>query len=269
MPKTITVTTDDDVLDKSTFPGANPNPEDGKGTPPADKKAGKKDTPPADDGQPKRVKVKVGEHELETDESSAAAINALMKQNTDLYAYLRNIQPPANNTGKDKDTKGSKADAEEYDYETELFANPKEAVKRLRAEIKAEITGELENKYNRAESEKEMWKIFYKENEDLKEEKWMVDAVLQRDYASLKDLPASEAMKKLATSVKKELLRLKGGRSDADNANTELEGSGNARLNAKKSGHSQEDEVPSLSALIRQRQEARRKAQSGSLRAKE
>lgn len=203
----------------------------------------------------KKVKVKVGDTELETDESSAAVINALNKQTTDLYAYLKGItngQPAAKPAVKDD----KKAD---YDWETELFVNPKEALSRLRAEIKAEVKEEMTGAYNAAESSKQFWTAFYNDHADLKEHDFYVRAILQRDYAQLENMPASEGATELAKRVKKELLKMSGGKSNSDEEHRPLEG-GSTRANAKSASQKPEDVVPSIGELIRRRQAGRRAA---------
>lgn len=202
----------------------------------------------------KKVKVKVGDTELETDESSAAVINALNKQTTDLYAYLKGI------TGTPQAKPAAKEDnKDEYDWETELFVNPKEALKRLRSEIKEEVKAEMTTAYNGAESSKQFWAAFYADHAELKEHDFYVKAILQRDYAQLENMPASEGATELAKRVKKELLKLSGGKSNADETHRPLEG-GSTRANAKSASQNVEDVVPSIGELIRRRQAGRRAA---------
>lgn len=202
----------------------------------------------------KKVKVKVGDTELETDESSAAVINALNKQTTDLYAYLKGI------TGTPKAPEPKKEDKKaDYDWETELFVNPKEALARLRQEIKAEVKEEMTGAYNAAESSKQFWTAFYKDHEELKEHDFYVRAILQRDYAQLENMPASEGATELAKRVKKELLKMSGGKSNSDEEHRPLEG-GSTRANAKNPSQKPEDVVPSIGELIRRRQASRRTA---------
>jgi len=247
--KPVAKPTDKDVLDPNhPFNDADPdNPNDG-----IDPDTGKKVTAKAGDG-PKRVKIKVGDNELETDEASGAAITALMKQNSDLYAYLKSIQttPAKKEEPKEK--------AKDYDWDTELFVNPKEALARLRSEIKAEVKAEMTEAYNGAETEKEFWRTFYKQHESLKEHDTFVKAILQRDYKKIADLPASEAAEKLAEAVKREILKMTGGKSHSDADDRPLEG-GSTRANAKPSGQKGEDVIPSIGELIRQRQRRMREA---------
>lgn len=241
--------TDADVMDPNhPFNGADPdNPMDG-----IDPDTGKK-AAPADTG---KTKVKVGDTELEVDAATAGVITALNKQNQDLYAYLKGITNTPQTKPAKEDPKDKK---EEYDWETELFVNPKDAIKRLRAEIKDEVKAEMTQAYNGAESSKQFWAAFYNDHGDLKEHDFYVRAILQRDYAQLENLPASEGAAELAKRVKKELLKLSGGKSNADETHRQLEGS-STRSNAKSTSQKPEDVVPSIGELIRRRQASRRAA---------
>lgn len=237
---------------------ANPNPtpepiEDPSGTftqppdPKAKTPAAKKDDAPA------RVKVQLGDKEIETDETSAAALQSLLQANAQMAEF---IQKGFKTPGK-PDPAPKK---EEFDYETALFTDPKGAIARLRAEIKQEVIGEVTAAYSAAESKKDFWSAFYTDNADLKSEKMIVDAVMARDWTKLKDLSPAEAGKKLAEAAKKELMRLSGGTSKADPDARPIEGSGNNKNSAPNSKTTDPNEVTSLSDVIRRRKEARAKA---------
>ena len=232
--------------DKGAFSGKADEGDKGK----------KKEAPAGDDGAGKseKVKVRVGNDEIETDAASAAAINALMQNNSQLYDYIKQAglgKQPAD------DGKGKKAG---YDYATGLFTEPEEALKRLREEIKAEVKGEITTAYNAAESQKDFWTGFYKDNSDLADEKMIVNAVMTRDWATLKDLAPAAAAKKLAEAAKKELMRISGGKSPSDDNARGVEG-GSTKNSAPAGKKTDDDKVLSLSDIIKKRQEARRKAQ--------
>lgn len=211
-----------------------------------------KKAPAADEGKTEKVKVRVGNDELETDAASAAAINALLQNNNQLYDYIKNM------TGKPAPKDEGKKPG--YDYATGLFTEPEEALKRLREEIKAEVKGEITTAYNAAETQKDFWQGFYKDNSDLSDEKMMVNAVMTRDWAILKDLAPAAAAKKLAEATKKELMRISGGKSPSDDNARQIEG-GSTKNSAPAGKKSDDDKVLSLSDIIKKRQEARRKAQ--------
>lgn len=204
-------------------------------------------SPPA---APERVKVKVGNEEIETDAASAAAINALMTNNAQLADMIRKGTQPAAPTKK----------ADTYDYATGLFTEPEVALARLRAEMKAEIMGEVTAAYTTAETKKDFWAGFYTDNDDLAGEKLIVNAVMARDWDKLKDLSAADAAKKLSEASKKEIMRLSGGKSPSDPDHRPIEGGGD-RKTAPKGGNPEPEKVLSISDVIRARKEAQRKAQ--------
>lgn len=216
-----------------------PQPPEGKGAA----------APPA---APERVKVKVGNEEIETDPTSAAALNALLQNNAQMRQLIEKgfTQPAATPPKKDA----------AYDYATGLFTEPEVALARLRAEIKQEIVGEVTASYTQAETRKDFWAGFYADNADLVPEKLIVNAVLGRDWDKLKELPAAEASKKLSEAAKKEILRLSGGKSPSDPNPRPVEGVGDGKT-PPASGKPGEEKITSISDVIRARKEARRKAQ--------
>lgn len=241
-------------------PNANPDAEvlDGKGVfnQDPDDAGGADDNKPAPKAKSKAdddlVTVKVGDQEMRTDAASAAVINALLQSQSQMEAFIKNGYKPAAAPPAPK--------ADDFDYDTELFTNPKGAVERLKAEIRKEITTEMRGEYNAAESSKTFWNTFYSENADLKDEKLIVTAVLNRDWAKLKDMDAPKAAKHLAEATKKEIMRLSGGKSASDPDFRGEEGGSNK--GPKPKAPVDDSNTPkSLSAIIRDRQEARRKAQ--------
>lgn len=227
---------------------------DDKGAFSGDDGAGKKAKPAAKVETPvEKVKVRVGNDEIETDAASAAAINALMQSNSQLYGYLQQMQGTQKPKAEEK-----KAG---YDYATGLFTEPEVALQKLRDEIKAEVKGEITTAYTAAETQKGFWNSFYKDNKDLEDEKMLVNAVMARDWNSLKDMSPEAAAKKIAENTKKEIMRLNGGKSPSDPDAREVEGGGANKKAAPNGGNSDDNKVLSLSEIIKKRQEARRKAQ--------
>lgn len=230
--------------------GALSGPPEDNTNVPSEKKQKKDDTPA-------RVKVKIGDTELETDPGSAAALNSLLQMNAQLTAAMQAGYRAPNGSNSPP----AKKEADAYDYETGLFTEPAVALKRLREEIKSEVKAEMTGQYNAAETKKEFWSSFYTANTDLKDEKLIVDAIVQRDWNKLSSMSIEDASKAIATAAKKEIMRLSGGKSSADEGDqNNLEG-GSTKKIPSKSGNSGQPEVTSLSDVIRKRQEARRKAQ--------
>lgn len=233
--------------DKGTFSGAaNPGDQGKKAADPSDTSGSK-----VNNAQPALVKVRVGNETIETDVASAAFMNAMMGQ-------IQILNEQVQKQGKPVDDKKNKKD-DAYDYSTGLFTETQVALDKLRAEIKAEVKAEMTGAYTAAETQKEFWSSFYEENKDLKGEKMLVNAILSHHYSKLSNLPVADAAKELSTLVKKELLRLSGGKSDSDSTNTAIEG-GSTRKSAPSGGQGDSGKILSLSDIVRKRQEARRKA---------
>lgn len=236
--------------DKGVFSGktGDDNDDDDDQDPPAGKPAAKSKA------NADKVKVTIGDQELETDAASAAVINSMLQMNQEMAAMIRNGYKTAAPEAKPA------AKAEEFDYETELFTNPKGAIARLRAEITQEVETKLSGQYQADQSSKAFWGQFYSDNKELKEEKMIVNAVLQRDWAKLKDMDGPKAAKALAEATKKEIMRLSGGKSESDPDFREEEGGSN-KGRQRKDPPKDDDEPKSLSDIVRARQAQRRNAQ--------
>lgn len=92
----------------------------------------------------------------------------------------------------------------EPDIETLWFENPKAAAQKLRQEIRQEITGE----YQRDQAIRSFWDGFYRGNDDLREDDFIVNAVFQRHFDQLADLAPAKAAETLADLTRKEIIRL-------------------------------------------------------------
>lgn len=144
---------------------------------------------------------------------------------------------------------------EETDYETLLFTDPKGAIQKLREEIKAEVTGEIKTQQNNIEMEKQFWTMFYGDYPELKEDDFVVKAILQRDFQKLQNLTNDEAMKKIAAESKKVLLRNRETKT-GDGSGVVLEGSGGVRKQVKEEP-AVKPEAVSITSLLRERRNAR------------
>lgn len=121
------------------------------------------------------------------------ALDAMQAKLDAQDAELRRLKTAAPATPVAKPPK-----AEEVDYEEMLFSNPNEAVKRIKDDLRREISGELTRSYQKDQSEKTFWTEFYKENADLKDDDDLVKAILSKNMADLGDLPVKKASERLA-----------------------------------------------------------------------
>lgn len=145
----------------------------------------------------------------------------------------------------------------ERDWEKLIFEDTPNAIALLKEDIRKEITGELRGAYQKDMGEKEFWGDFYASNEDLKEDKDLVQATLATNMKALADLPVSEASKKLADLTRARILRYKGGEVEKKNEKkTKVEGSGPPSL---KKPEPEQPKILSLGDVIRARRAARTK----------
>lgn len=145
----------------------------------------------------------------------------------------------------------------ERDWEKLIFEDTPNAIKLLKEDIRKEITGELRGAYQKDMGEKEFWGEFYAANEDLKEDKDLVQATLASHMRALADLPVSEASKRLGDLTRARILRYKGGEVEKKNdKKAKAEGSG---APSSKKADPEQPKILSLGDVIRARRAARHK----------
>ena len=93
-----------------------------------------------------------------------------------------------------------------YDYEQQLFADPKGAIQHLKDEIRAELTQEYTVERDRLT----FWDTFYRENTGLQGKETLVNAVLQEKLDEIGGLKGKVARDALATATKAKILELIG-----------------------------------------------------------
>lgn len=144
--------------------------------------------------------------------------------------------------------------------DTELFADPKAFVQKLRTTIANEIKTDLTAQYQAEQMRSAFWSEFYSANKDLADEKMIVDAVFRRDASKLLNIRADKAAEKLAAAAKVELLRLKG--TQPGPGGTPVAEGGNQPGNLSKTRQSKPSETDvkgprSLTQIINERRAAR------------
>jgi hypothetical protein len=205
-------------------------------------------------------KVTIGGKEFEVSKDAALAIKASQEAAT---ASAREIEQRLNSqiadlTKRVPVTPAEKAAPAAEDYDTLIFTQPKEAVARIKAELKAELAGVSESEKARAQ----FWTNFYDEFPELKGDELVVNAVASRDYNDLKDLKVVDARKKLGEATQKYLLERGVDRKKAKKGN-QVEGgteSKDARSQSSKVSEDSQPEQGGISSVLKQRREARRAA---------
>lgn len=212
-----------------------------------------KDTPAA----PETVEVKVGEATLKVSKDAAEAITALQKSVTDHAAAataLKSQLDAATAAGPAKPAPVAATEEEQYNR---LFTHPKEFL----TEFEKKIKDDLIAGYTQTTLQRDFWADFYTKHADLKKHDFYVKAVLDRDMGTLGKLKTLEAIEKLGTTVKTELLAL-GGKPGTGLTKPAAEGGTEPLKPGSKpeSESSPTDKTPpdTLTGLIRARREARR-----------
>lgn len=116
------------------------------------------------------------------------------------------------------------------------------------------VKSELTNQYQTEQSTKQFWDSFYKSNDDLKNDDFIVKAVMARDWNELKDLKTSDAQKEIAERTRQQIL---GYMKPNESKGVQLEGSSLPRT---KKAEAKEEKVTTISDQLRARAQARRKA---------
>ena len=210
--------------------------------------------------EPELVEVKLGEKTVKLDAATAEAVKAIQETAEAAGVTARQLQAKLDVANRPADKKDGSE--EPYDYETNLFTDPKGALARLRAEIVAEVEG----KTNLKAAQKDYWDTFYQQNADLAGYRWVVDAVFSRDYATFGALTVGDSQKKLSETVKADLLKLRGGKNEAD---TTPGGEGGTESTRGRTKHDTGDKgsdahrTGGLTATIKARRDARREARTG------
>lgn len=144
----------------------------------------------------------------------------------------------------------------------DFWDNPEQFFESLRSDILSKVEEkvngvktELTSAYTSDRSTEKFWDGFYTDHKDLKEDKFIVDAVMRRDWDELKDMKSAEAKKILADRARKVLL--KHGKTEKPDRDVQVEGAGALKAKTDKQDA---PKVTSLTEVIKARREARRKS---------
>lgn len=181
-------------------PGVDPEPEL-----PVDPSPGPETLPP----EPTGTSIKIGGREFTVDPELASALEGretefnrkLSDQGRevgDLRAWRRQIETQL----------APKPPNQEYDYDTQIFERPREALGRFRQEIVSEI----EQKYQGEQTQRRQWETFYKNNADLADEERLVKSIAQdlihQGWGTREASEIPAFMDELAKQARSELLRI-------------------------------------------------------------
>lgn len=213
------------------------------------------DTDESDKGgadEPEMVEITMGGQTLSVAPEAAEAYRAQMEQHS---AELVSARQPAPAPDRGQDDK--------VPFSELLYTDPDEAMRLFKEEIKDEVRAE----YSEDQSKRGFWDTFYRDNPELRDDDTYVQAMLNKNWETLKTLPTDVAGSKLADLTKEGILGLaskyaspKGGK----NATADLEGASNADedVGATKQPSKESGRPQSLGDVIKQRNKARTQARS-------
>jgi hypothetical protein len=171
---------------------------------------------------------------------------AMEARHSEEMAALRRQQPPS------VPKPPGQTQEEDDKLDELLFTNPKEAIKKIRESVGAEIEGRLTKRYNQAENTRRFWDSFNKQFPDLVDDRDIVEMTMNANLDKIANIPVDKAMEKLAELTRDRIRRYTTQRPRSKKA--VAEGSGNPLPRP-----TQEDkpEVVSIGELIRRRRAQR------------
>lgn len=207
--------------------------------------------------KPNLPTIKVGDKELtvtpeiaEVIKTQQDQIELTSAQVNELTSTLTDLSNAANTTATTTPTEPEVLDPLMTEgYTEKLLGKVEEIVKAGNAS--------LTNAYNADKSETALWDNFYTKNTDLnrKDDHFIVEAVMKKNWASLKSLDTEKAIEKLADATREEILRLVGGKKPTKKAETEQIGNNETG----DTGETQDKpKIVGLADINKQRREARR-----------
>ena len=219
---------------------------------------------PATPAAPTHVEVRIGNETFKVDPAVAKILQAaeanIAAQTGDMARTVNALQQELQSLKQAQANPQVGIDPDAFDYNTELFVNPKATLERFGHEVANRVRQELGAANQMQQAQAAFWDSFYTQNDDLKAHDWFVKALLSRDYAKLRDLPADKAIEKLSETAKGELLKMGVGKDLKPGKGKPAAEGGNEPTPARSKVGNGADTVPgSLSAVLRARAEARRK----------
>lgn len=144
-------------------------------------------------------KIKINGKEFNTVEEATEYAAQLEIELEKKDAFQKGVE-----SAKPKEAAPKEIDFDE-ELANELFENPKEAIKKLRAKIKEQMEADLTSKdTQKAQAEAiekqrvKTWEGFYKSNADLSDFQEEVQLVVDRNWATLEKMPVEAGMAKIA-----------------------------------------------------------------------
>lgn len=210
--------------------------------------------------QPTTSKLTIGGQEYELDTGLASAIQAQQEDFQKQHAELRGLLPKRPEATPDPEPRK----VEGPDWGNMIFDDPNRFVQEFGTHIREETISEMKGQYTADQGMRDFWTGFYRENDDLHDFDWVVQASLNRHRSELIDLPVSQASTKLAELSRADILGLVGKfkpETGGKPSRTTVESgrsSGTPAPETKSGEQAEESNVSSISSTLRERRRMRR-----------
>ena len=180
----------------------------------------------------------------------------LEKQQRELDELRARTPPPT-----PKPTPAPAPAADEFNYDEELFRNPKKTLERFGNEVAERVTKQLTGQYQRDRSTQKFWEEFYEKHPDLKADHDLVEVTLSSNLSKLAAVQVPEAIERLAELTRDRILRYAG---DAAKSRPKARAEGaKGTISPAPPVAPDEPKILSISQMLKKRREDRRKKAAG------
>lgn len=183
-----------------------------------------------------------------------ARMDRLERENAD----LKRLIPPASPRPPPgpPHPPNSEDEFDQVDWDKELFANPKEALRKAVNIASTQTEKKLRTEYQRDNGTKEFWNKFYRKHPDLQDDHDLVEVTLNSNLADLANIRVEDAYDKLAELTRERILRYAGGAART-RPKARAEGGGGTPVSQTPSPPAP-PKVSSISDFLRTRRQNRR-----------
>lgn len=210
------------------------------------------------------VEVKFGSTTLKVSKDIATVLQAVQAETERSNSEIRaaNAALEAKVTALTKPKGDGNAQGPLAGIDVEMFTDPSTAARKIVDTAVAEAVTKLTTAYTADRNQAAFWTEFYSKHPELKDHDFYVQAVLNREYESLKTSKVPDVINKLAETVKGDILKLqRGGKGKGDGE--EIEGGTESGQRGSNTGSERsltgKDKPVSLTDVLKQRAAARAK----------
>lgn len=185
-----------------------------------------------------------------------ADIRARMERLERENADLKRLIPPATAPRTPAPNEPPASAFDQVDWDKELFASPKAALRKAVEIAKEETTRELRAEYQRDNGTRQFWDRFYSKHPDLRDDHDLVEVTLNSNLSTLSNIRVEDAYDKLAELTRERIIRYAGGARRGRKA--VAEGGGGTPTPPTPPVKTDDTKVASLSSYLRDRRSKRR-----------